>query len=119
MLRKADLSEKNWRAHLSERVAETEDETTSKVDLLGGREGRNESATDHDSATSSNGNLAAKSLSKEGYDKKADDTADVVGIVHETEAVAFRAIKVHFPARHLLGRVHHHTGMRREPATKK
>lgn len=39
MLRMADLGEKNRRAHLSERVTETKDETATHVDLPVGREG--------------------------------------------------------------------------------
>lgn len=39
MLRMADLGEENRRAHLSEGVTESKDETTSKVDLPVGGEG--------------------------------------------------------------------------------
>lgn len=109
MLRMANLGQKNGRAHLSEGVTETENETTSEVDLPCGGETRDEATSNHDSAARGDGNLTTKSLSVEWDDEKRDNGSNVVGVVHQTKAVVIGVVEVDFPARHLLGRVHHHT----------
>jgi hypothetical protein len=109
MLRMADLGKQDGRAHLSEGVSETEDEATSEVDLPISREAGDEGASNHDGTTGSDGNLTTNGLGEEGDQEEADNTANVVGVVHETEAVVVGVIEVDSPAGHLLGRVHHHT----------
>ena len=111
MLRMADLGKENGRAHLSEGVTETEDEAASEVDLPVGREARDQSTSNHDNAASSDRNLAANSLGEEGHGEEADDGTNVVGVVHETQAVVIGMVKVDLPARHLLRGVHHHTSV--------
>jgi hypothetical protein len=109
MLRMADLGKQDGRAHLSEGVAEAENEATSEVDLPVGGEARDQGTSNHDSAASGDWDLTANSLGEEGYEEEADDGTDIVRVVHETEAVLVGVVEVDSPATHLLGGVHHHT----------
>lgn len=127
MLRVADLSKQNRRAHLSKTVAKTKNEPSSHIDLPARREGRDESASDHDDTTDSNGDLAATVLSdvrsvrrsvEFGYrqahkvaihNEVTDDGTDIVSIVHDAQAIVIGRIEVFVPSVHLLRRVHHHT----------
>lgn len=108
VLRMADLGKKNRRAHLGERVTETKDETATHVDLPVRREGRDKGTSNHDGAADGDWNLTSGPLGQEGNEEEADDRTDVVHVVHETQAVTGRLIKVVLPSAHLLRRVHHH-----------
>jgi hypothetical protein len=65
VLRVADLSEQNGRAHLRETVSETENQTTSEVDVPVGGKGRNDRSNDHDGTADGNWDLTSEPLSDE------------------------------------------------------
>lgn len=128
MLRVTDLGKQDGRAHLRKTVAETKNKSTSHISLPVLGESRHKGAGDHDDAPNSDGNLATPILGGVGsvkrsvmcgikevfegviHDEEADNGADIVRIIHDSQAIIVRFIKVFVPSIHLLRRVHHHPG---------
>lgn len=65
MLGMADLGEEDRRAHLRKRVAKTEDQATSHVNLPVGGEGRNNGAHTHDEAADGDWDFTSNPLRQE------------------------------------------------------
>jgi len=61
-----NLGEEDRRAHLGETVAETQNKTTSHIDLPVGSEGRDESTSDHYGTANGDGNFSTPPFGGEG-----------------------------------------------------
>ena len=54
---------------------------------------------------------SSEGIRKVLHEEETDDRTDVVGVVHETQAVVVRVIEVSGPSIHLLRGVHHHASI--------
>jgi len=77
----SNLGEENGRAHLSHRVAETQDQATSEVCLPVLADGRNDTTNDHDDTSNGDRQLTTPSVCNRWHDEEAGNGTKVVGAV--------------------------------------
>jgi hypothetical protein len=74
----ADLSEENWGSQLSERVSETENETTADEHAVICTERTQTGSTNHENATDGDGKTTTKSICQGGYERERAEGTNLV-----------------------------------------
>lgn len=107
MLRVADLGEQQWRCHLSQRVPEAENKSTSRVDDVAITKGSQTSAADHEYTPDDYGRLATIVIRDIRRDEEGDDGPDVEHVDEQAQLVVVGDVlgEEVLPELDLLGRV--------------
>ena len=109
MLRVAKLGEEHRRSDLSERVSETEEDTTTREDGVVGSTSLKTSTNSHDDETETDGRATTPAISDEGDERDRSDGSNLVESNEETESATLRVVEEVLPAVEVLNIVHVHT----------
>jgi hypothetical protein len=109
VLRVAKLGEEHRRSDLSERVSETEEDTTTREDSVVGSTSLKTGTNSHDDETETDRRATTPAISDDGNERDRSDGSNLVEGDEETESATLRVVEEVLPAVEVLNVVHVHT----------